>query len=55
MSSMLTGTLTDSMDEQFNGLTAEELVQWTTEEFEDGLVMSTSFRIQSVVPKCLPD
>ena len=49
MSSIHTGTLTDSMDEQFNRLTAEELIQWATEEFEDGLVMSTSFGIQSAV------
>ena len=28
MSFLLTGTVTDSMDEQFNALTAEELMQW---------------------------
>ncbi|MGF1512428.1 MAG: phosphoadenylyl-sulfate reductase [Elainellaceae cyanobacterium] len=31
------------------GKSAEELVQWAAEEFGDGLVMSTSFGIQSAV------
>ena len=34
---------------RFDGLTAEELVNWADEEFSSGLVMSTSFGIQSAV------
>lgn len=46
---MLYGTVTDSMSEQFAPMSAEELVRWSVEEFDHGLVASTSFGIQSAV------
>ena len=49
MPATLVGSVTDSMHDRFNGLTAEEIIRWADEEFEDGLVMSTSFGIQSAV------
>ena len=39
----------ESMKDQLNALTAEELIDWMREEFGAGLVMSTSFGIQSAV------
>ncbi len=49
MPATLEGTVTESMGEQFDALAAEELVQWADEEFGNGLIMSTSFGIQSAV------
>ncbi len=49
MPATLVGSITDSMDDRFHALTAEELIRWADEEFGNGLVMSTSFGIQSAV------
>ena len=49
MTSTLVGSITDSMHDRFANLSAEQLLQWASEEFDDGLVMSTSFGIQSAV------
>lgn len=49
MPATLVGSVTDSMHDRFGGLTAEEILRWADEEFGDGLVMSTSFGIQSAV------
>ena len=49
MPATLVGTVTDTMDDRFAALSAEEMVRWADEEFADGLVMSTSFGIQSAV------
>ncbi|MCG8650087.1 MAG: phosphoadenylyl-sulfate reductase [Pirellulales bacterium] len=46
---MLQGTVTDSMDAHFAGLTADELIQWGHEEFADTVAVSTSFGIQSAI------
>ena len=46
---MLTESISDSMENVFHGLTAEDLIEWASEEFDSGLVMSTSFGIQSAV------
>ncbi|MEO1617432.1 MAG: hypothetical protein AAFV88_16390 [Planctomycetota bacterium] len=49
MSSTLTGSLTESFEEKFVGLSAENLLQWAVDEFQDSLAVSTSFGIQSSV------
>ena len=49
MPATLVGSVTDSMDDRFAGLSAEEIITWADEEFAEGLVMSTSFGIQSAV------
>ena len=49
MPATLTGTVTDSMHDRFGALTAEDIVRWASEEFQDELVVSTSFGIQSAV------
>ena len=49
MPATLEGSITESMECRFQDLTAEEIVHWADEEFADGLVMSTSFGIQSAV------
>ncbi|WP_202907968.1 phosphoadenylyl-sulfate reductase [Rubripirellula obstinata] len=41
--------MTESMEAQFTGLSAEHLMQWAAEEFGDSLAVSTSFGIQSAV------
>lgn len=45
----MNGSLTDSVEQNFFDLSADELVRWANEEFGDQLVMSTSFGIQSAV------
>lgn len=45
----LEGSVSESLDDRFHALTAQEIVQWAAEEFDNGLVMSTSFGIQSAV------
>ena len=49
MPGTLVGTVTESMHDRFGALTAKDMVRWANEEFEEGLVMSTSFGIQSAV------
>ena len=49
MPATLEGSITESMDDRFQALTAEQIIRWADEEFEGGLVMSTSFGIQSAV------
>ncbi len=45
----LEGTITDSMETQFSGLSPQQLLRWAHAEFGDQLAMSTSFGIQSAV------
>ena len=49
MPATLVGSVTDSMHDRFGSLSTEEILRWADEEFEEGLVMSTSFGIQSAV------
>lgn len=45
----LTGSITDSMETQFSGLSPQQLLRWAHQEFGNQLAMSTSFGIQSAV------
>lgn len=49
MKSVLEGSVTDSMEAHFAGLTAENLLHWAMAEFGETLAVSTSFGIQSSV------
>lgn len=49
MFATLEGSVTDSMERKFSGLSADHLLRWAAEEFGDSLAMSTSFGIQSAV------
>lgn len=49
MKSVLDGSVTDSMEAHFSGLSAENLLQWAVSEFGETLAVSTSFGIQSSV------
>ena len=49
MSSSASVPREDGASGRFVGLTAEELIGWASDEFDDQLVMSTSFGIQSAV------
>lgn len=49
MKSVLEGSVTDSMEAHFSGLSAEHLLQWAVAEFAETLAVSTSFGIQSAV------
>ena len=44
-----TESLTESFEEKFVGLSAENLLRWAADEFGDSLAVSTSFGIQSAV------
>ena len=41
--------LTESFEDKFQGMTAQELLTWAFDEFGDSLAVSTSFGIQSAV------
>lgn len=47
--STLTNPLTESFEDRFIGLSADRLMQWAVDEFDDALAVSTSFGIQSSV------
>lgn len=49
MPAALVGSVSDSLHEEFDALTASELIAWAEDQFGEGLVMSTSFGIQSAV------
>ena len=49
MTTTLTGSITDSMENRFSDLIPTEILNWAIEEFGDELVVSTSFGIQSSV------
>lgn len=49
MNSVLEGSVTDSMEAHFAGLSPEHLLQWAVDEFDTSLAVSTSFGIQSAV------
>jgi len=49
MSTILDGSVTESFEAKFIGLSAENLLRWATDEFGDSLAVSTSFGIQSSV------
>ena len=44
-----TDSLTESFEDKFIGLSAENLLRWAADEFSDSLMVSTSFGIQSAV------
>ena len=48
-----TESLTESFEDKFIGLSAENLLRWAADEFGDSLAVSTSFGIQSAVTLCL--
>lgn len=49
MSTLLNGSATESFEDKFVGLSAENLLSWAADEFTDSLAVSTSFGIQSAV------
>jgi len=49
MSTTLEGSVTDSFENKFIGLSAENLLRWAIDEFGDSIAVSTSFGIQSSV------
>ena len=49
MSTLLNGSVTESFEDKFIGLSAKNLLRWAIDEFDDSLAVSTSFGIQSSV------
>ena len=49
MSMTLTGSITESFEDKFMGLSPESLLRWAADEFDDSIAVSTSFGIQSSV------
>ena len=43
MSTLLNGSVTESFEDKFIGLSAENLLRWAIDEFDDSLAVSTSF------------